>query len=47
MLNTKIREFETLHETLSDEHEALKLAFTSLEAKLRNSQVMYLGIFVI
>ncbi|XP_044736633.1 autophagy-related protein 16-1 isoform X2 [Chrysoperla carnea] len=38
MLTNNIRELEQLNQVLRDEHQALQLAFASLEEKLRNSQ---------
>lgn len=36
---TKERELENINQMLKDEHQALQLAFASLEEKLRKSQV--------
>lgn len=33
------KEFENINQTLKDEHQALQLAFASLEEKLRKAQV--------
>lgn len=36
---TSLRELENINQTIKDEHQALQLAFASLEEKLRKSQV--------
>lgn len=38
---TKEKELENINQMLKDEHQALQLAFTSLEEKLRNQQVNF------
>lgn len=38
---TKERELENINQMLKDEHQALQLAFASLEEKLRKAQVIY------
>lgn len=40
-------ELKQLNQVLKDEHQALQLAFTKLEEKLRKSQVIFFVIFVI
>lgn len=39
MYQNNIRELENLNQMLKDEHQALQLAFASLEEKLRKAQV--------
>lgn len=36
------REYESINQMLKDEHQALQLAFASLEDKLRKSQVCFI-----
>lgn len=40
-------ELKQLNQVLKDEHQALQLAFTKLEEKLRKSQVIFFVFFVI
>jgi autophagy-related protein 16 len=39
---SKERELENINQMIKDEHQALQLAFASLEDKLRKAQVHYL-----
>jgi len=39
------KRLDTLNSVLKDEHQALQLAFSSLEEKLRKTQVIYLDIY--
>lgn len=40
MYQNNIKELENLNQMLKDEHQALQLAFASLEEKLRKAQVL-------
>jgi hypothetical protein len=46
MYQNNIKELENLNQMLKDEHQALQLAFASLEEKLRKAQVTPINIFV-
>lgn len=47
MYENSLKELERLNQMLRDEHQALQLAFASLEDKLRKSQVKTTRIYVI
>lgn len=41
LYENSIKELQNLNQTIRDEHQALQLAFASLEEKLRKAQVCY------